>query len=187
MCIRDSDGAGQSLDIRIPGLKEVCCSVHFHLGPEYPSSAPPVYELSAPFLKREEKREIHAILGEITKIIGMKKKPEHIVSESFFLILHTHEIDEVYLDNLGEPVIFAWVERIREYLEKRGTRNEGGIENERPGEEESSDQLLESLSLNDDDAIKLPTKCPEIVTGDCIEDRKSVFQVRNRNAIKRTV
>ena len=74
-----NDGAGQSLDIRIPGLKEVCCSVHFHLGPEYPSSAPPVYELSAPFLKREEKREIHAILGEIKKIIGMTKKNLNIL------------------------------------------------------------------------------------------------------------
>ena len=88
------------------------------------------------------------------------------------IILSFYFSDEVYLENLGQPVIFAWVERIREFLVKR---RESKIEVERCLTEET---MLENLSLQQPvESSKSTVKCPEILTGDCIEDRKSVFQV----------
>ena len=65
LTVHESLGGRQSLDIRIlgPGGPDQICSVHFQLGPDYPSEAPPTYELSGHFLSREEKREIQGLLG----------------------------------------------------------------------------------------------------------------------------
>ena len=99
--------------------------------------------------------------------------------------------DEVYLENLGEPVIFSWVERVREFLFER--------ENNKSEKEENPIQRdLENLSLETTTTTRPDNrqqhhhhqqqqqqvevvKCPEILTGDCIEDRKSVFQVLVQN------
>lgn len=55
----------------------------------YPSSEPPIYELSGPFLTSEEKREIQ------------------------------NSLNEEYVNNMGGPVLFSWVTALGDYLTKR--------------------------------------------------------------------
>jgi len=112
------------------------------LPPHYPSSAPPTYSLFAPFLTTVEKQKISL------------------------------DFDQQYLDNLGESVIFLWVECLREFLQNRTsleTSFNDDAENDAMISEEI--QLIEALKES-----RITTQCPEIVTGDTIEDRRSVFQ-----------
>jgi len=112
------------------------------LPPDYPSSAPPTYSLFAPFLSTVEKQKLSL------------------------------EFDQLYLDNLGESVIFLWVECLRDFLQNRTsleTSSTNADENDAIISEEI--QLIEALKES-----KIATECPDIITGDTIEDRKSVFQ-----------
>ncbi|CAG9122232.1 unnamed protein product [Plutella xylostella] len=102
------------------------------LPPEYPEQAPPKYELSAPMMDRKKKEELHQAL------------------------------DEVYLENVGETVIYQWVEKIRETL----------LSIKHP---EAQKKKVNVVDLADD-LSELQIKCPEIVTGEVIVDRKSSFQ-----------
>ena len=82
------------------------------------------------------------------------------------------DFDQQYLDNLGESVIFLWVECLREFLQNRTsleTSSNDDAENDAMISEEI--QLIEALKES-----RITTQCPEIVTGDTIEDRRSVFQ-----------
>jgi len=82
------------------------------------------------------------------------------------------DFDQQYLDNLGESVIFLWVECLREFLQNRTsleTSFNDDAENDAMISEEI--QLIEALKES-----RITTQCPEIVTGDTIEDRRSVFQ-----------
>jgi len=109
---------------------------------DYPSSAPPTYSLFAPFLTTVEKQKISL------------------------------DFDQQYLDNLGESVIFLWVECLREFLQNRTsleTSSNDDAENDAMISEDI--QLIEALKES-----RITTQCPEIVTGDTIEDRRSVFQ-----------
>nr|XP_049705917.1 protein IMPACT-B [Helicoverpa armigera] len=99
---------------------------------DYPSNSPPKYELSAPWMDRKAKTQLH------------------------------HQLDEVYLENVGENVIFQWVEKIREVLQAI-----------KPAEKkvEAKPQAVESLDL-----ALLDINCPDITHGEVIVDRKSSFQ-----------
>ncbi|XP_038218213.1 protein IMPACT-like isoform X1 [Zerene cesonia] len=102
--------------------------------PEYPGQAPPKYELSAPWMDRKAKENLK------------------------------HCLDEVYLENIGETVIFQWVEKVREMLQK--------IKTVKPEKKEQlEDKIDETLDLS-----QLDIKCPEITHGSVIVDRKSSFQ-----------
>ena len=73
--------------------------------PNYPSGAPPTYQKSAPFLRGEEKQRICDML------------------------------DQVYLENLGESVVFLWVEQIRTYLQERNDEAFARLESDFANEE----------------------------------------------------
>ncbi|XP_069695439.1 protein IMPACT-like isoform X2 [Periplaneta americana] len=102
---------------------------------DYPSASPPQYQLSAPTLSAQDKQTIST------------------------------QLDEVYLENIGETVIFQWVEKVRELLQQL---------------------QLQASSEEEECVVDLPTECsdtktkstagPEIIHGDTITDRKSVFQ-----------
>jgi len=113
------------------------------LPPDYPSSAPPTYSLFAPFLSTVEKQKLSL------------------------------EFDQLYLDNLGESVIFLWVECLRDFLQSRTSLETSSTadadENDAIISEEI--QLIEALKES-----KIAKEVPDIITGDTIEDRKSVFQ-----------
>ncbi|XP_039765762.1 protein IMPACT-like isoform X2 [Pararge aegeria] len=97
----------------------------------YPSESPPKYELSAPWMDRKLKENLHCLL------------------------------DEIYLDNLGQTVIFLWVEKIREILQTI-----------KPVESVKEKTLIEETL----DVSQIEIKCPDITHGEVIIDRKSSFQ-----------
>ncbi|GJQ68389.1 hypothetical protein Trydic_g16979 [Trypoxylus dichotomus] len=106
------------------------------LNPEYPSNSPPSYQLLAPSLDRSTKQKI---------------------SNSF---------EEIYLENIGGPVIFQWIECLREII------------GECKGEQEKESAHDESQSEDDEkqNKAKMDSRNYNIITGPTIQDRKSIFQ-----------
>nr|XP_026497781.1 protein IMPACT-like [Vanessa tameamea] len=98
----------------------------------YPSKNPPKYELSAPWMDRKAKENLHYCL------------------------------DEIYLENIGETVIFQWVEKIREVLQTI-----------KPIEPKKDEKNCVEKTL---DFSQLEINCPDITHGEVIIDRKSSFQ-----------
>ncbi|XP_026316203.1 protein IMPACT-like [Hyposmocoma kahamanoa] len=123
----------KSYNIKIQeGKKEA--TLYVTMPPNYPSQAPPKYELSAPWMDRKAKEKLRSAL------------------------------DEVYSENVGETVIFQWVEKIREILQSMKSPEPVKKPEKTASEEESLD--LSKLEIN----------CPEITHGEVIMDRKSSFQ-----------
>ena len=81
-------------------------------------------------------------------------------------ILLLDKLEAVAEENIGQPMLFMWVEAVREFLEDRTLSQEEEVERFKTKVQEASvvEEIVERV------------KCPEIITGDCIEDRKSVFQ-----------
>ena len=112
--------------------------------PAYPGSAPPTYQLSAPFLSTAEKQTISSCF------------------------------DQLYLDNAGESIVFLWVEHLRSFLQNRESETPAQTPNcDKFCDDQIADEVILSQAL---EKSRIYLKCPEIVTGDVIEDRKSVFQ-----------
>lgn len=114
----------------------------------YPNESPPVYEISAPYLGRSEKQTLSI------------------------------KLDEVYADGfIGEPgVVYAWVECIREFIEERKSVTKAASQ-----ATEVNASSLQDVTESFSGRLKIEpncttSKCPAILTGGCIEDRKSVFQ-----------
>lgn len=97
--------------------------------PDYPTQSPPKFEMSAPWMDRKAKQQLH------------------------------RDLDEVYLENVGETVIFQWVETVREVLQNMTT----------PEPEKKVINVIPALE-------NLEISCPEIIHGEVIADRKSIFQ-----------
>ncbi|XP_078543536.1 protein IMPACT isoform X1 [Lissotriton helveticus] len=76
-CIRISDPAS---------LSKCSLCLQVILPTEYPAEAPPIYQLNAPWLRREDRLEI------------------------------TNSLEEIYVQCLGESILYQWVEKIREIL-----------------------------------------------------------------------
>ncbi|KAM3962180.1 protein IMPACT-B [Aphomia sociella] len=100
--------------------------------PGYPTLAPPKYELSAPWMDRKAKEKLHLSL------------------------------DEVYLENIGETVVFQWVEKIRETIVNIKTLESKKINVKSVKQKKFKEQKV--------------IHCPEITHGQVIVDRKSSFQ-----------
>lgn len=118
-------------------IKEPCGNVTLSVNfpPEYPSSAPPTYQKSAPFLRGEEKLAL------------------------------CDKLDDIYVENLGESLVYLWVEEIRSYLQER--------EDSQMEQNETTDH---TVIVQPVEVVRDLSSCPEIVTGDVLEDRRSVFQ-----------
>ena len=85
------------------------------------------------------------------------------------------QMKDILNSSSGMPVVFALSECLKEFVEEKF--NNGSISND------STDPHHDDISVESDscDSVvkdsNLPSiECPEILTGDCIEDRKSVFQ-----------
>jgi len=131
--------SGKAFEIKI---NEATLCLNFP--PNYPSDSSPSYELSAPFLNRDEKEEI------------------------------TDQLRDILSSSLGMPVVFSLVECLKEFLEQydllqKSTSN-------------AKSQLTMANAICEEIQPKVhaqrmsSVQCPVITTGDCIEDRKSVFQ-----------
>ncbi|XP_050680550.1 protein IMPACT-B-like [Leptidea sinapis] len=100
---------------------------------DYPGQAPPKYEFSAPWMDREKKENLR------------------------------RSLDEVYLENVGETVVFQWVEKIREILHKL-----------QPPDHKKKGKTVKEVEIVD--ISKLEIISPKIVHGNVIIDRRSSFQ-----------
>ncbi|XP_052751024.1 protein IMPACT-B-like [Galleria mellonella] len=106
--------------------------LHVTMPPEYPTLSPPKYELSAPWMDRRAKANLRNLL------------------------------DDVYLENIGEIVIYQLVEKVRDFVRKAKSTET---------RKKTVTPVIKSL-----DKTKLKINCPEITHGEVIVDRKSSFQ-----------
>ncbi|XP_052717281.1 protein IMPACT-B-like isoform X3 [Crassostrea angulata] len=131
--------------------------------PDYPKTAPPQYILSAPWLLRDEKTNLEGSLADI------------------------------YCENIGESIIYLWVEKIREFLQERNELHvkadttAGNSEHMLDRKTEEEDEILDIDFLNvqekpdkchfeEQENSSDDVNCPEIHHGKSFVDRKSVFQ-----------
>lgn len=138
--------------------------------PDYPKTAPPQYILSAPWLLRDEKVNLEGSLADI------------------------------YCENIGDSIIYLWVEKIREFLQEKNephvkadtiAGNSEAVVQEHTLDEKSEEVHVDDFS--DKDFLNMQenfnkclfeeqensnddVKCPEIHHGESFVDRKSVFQ-----------
>ncbi|XP_068084778.1 protein IMPACT-A isoform X2 [Anabrus simplex] len=119
-------------------IKEGCHSVtlYIDLPADYPSNSPPMYQLLAPELRNEIKQKIASSL------------------------------DDVYFENVGETVLYQWIEKVREVLQELS---------EQPSNEEEAVDTGDNTCV-DSNIPMSDYELPQIHHGDVITDRKSVFQ-----------
>lgn len=134
------------------------------LPPDYPSSAPPIYQINAAWLRGQDR------------------------------ITLSNSLEELYVENAGENILYLWVEKIREFLvEKSQSSMTDGPETSRAvtteedchnyDEDDVQDySLLKLASSQSDDNFSnfsdgtLDEELPPIQHGETITDRRSTFQ-----------
>lgn len=125
---------------------------------EYPGTAPPVYQLNAPWLKGHERAEL------------------------------AKSLEEIYMKNIGESILYQWVEKIRDALIQKSQITEPGPDEKKKTEEEEvegeDDPILEhppenpvkTWDLKISDPVPEAEELPPIAHGVPITDRRSTFQ-----------
>ncbi|KAM8967696.1 protein IMPACT isoform 2-T2 [Pelodytes ibericus] len=130
---------------------------------EYPVTAPPLYQLNAPWLRGQDRTAL------------------------------SNSLEEICLQNLGENILYLWVEKIREFLVDKSQASDiadPGSRLKSTTEEndidDDSEILVSSELLNELCQNSALTGCietsedkadtPTIVHGDPISDRRSTFQ-----------
>ncbi|XP_068093383.1 protein IMPACT [Hyperolius riggenbachi] len=130
------------------------------LPPEYPAAAPPLYQLNAPWLRGEDRLTL------------------------------SNNLEEIYLQNLGENILYHWVEKIREFLVEKSKTSAPGPRLKATTEEAAADdndlasgsQMLNelfasSVVIGHFEAFEESEKeVPTIEHGEPISDRRSTFQ-----------
>ncbi|XP_015209336.1 protein IMPACT isoform X2 [Lepisosteus oculatus] len=130
------------------------------LPPEYPTAAPPMYQLNAPWLRGPERMEL------------------------------SNSLEELYAENLGESILYLWVERIREFLvEKSHSADSDGLPLTKTTEEvddDLEDEFIREYNLlklsSEQNSVQIFSKdtgdeeLPPIKHGEPVTDRRSTFQ-----------
>ncbi|XP_020641400.3 protein IMPACT isoform X1 [Pogona vitticeps] len=129
------------------------------LPPEYPTAAPPIYQINAPWLQRQEYEEL------------------------------ANSLEEIYIQNLGESILYQWIEKLREFLiEKSQTSDLAGPDVKKSTEEigvEYEDFQLNEQPLQECTTLTLDfnlfeslegEELPPVYHGNPITDRRSTFQ-----------
>lgn len=120
----------------------------------YPKDGPPNYQISAPWLKGESRQKIE------------------------------NALNDVYLENLGESLVYLWVEKIRELVQEiLETGSKSPNENVSSDEEfcfGDEDIRLAQLELTSPESIEQADdgsdwECPVITSGEVLVDRNSRF------------
>ncbi|XP_053740034.1 protein IMPACT isoform X3 [Synchiropus splendidus] len=148
-CIKISD------DMEEPKLT-ACLQII--LPPDYPSDAPPIYQINASWLRGPERAKL------------------------------SNSLEDLYAEHAGESILYMWVEKIREFLIEKskdsGTVNQPDKVNLTAEDlDEDADNLpdFSGLKLNDSlhhflDHPHEDEETPPIKHGVCITDRRSTFQ-----------
>lgn len=130
------------------------------LPPGYPTSEPPVYQLNAPWLRGQDYTEL------------------------------ANSLEEIYIQNLGESILYLWVEKIREVLVEKAqsSNSEPDIKKttEEVDEDCGNDFLLDYQPVQEDpveilnyitsESQEVDEELPMIHHGTPLTDRRSTFQ-----------
>ncbi|XP_075212857.1 protein IMPACT-B-like isoform X2 [Lycorma delicatula] len=120
-------------------------TLYVTLPPNYPSQAPPTYQISAPELSHDEKNQISRVL------------------------------EETYLENIGETVIFQWIEAVKTYLNNKSDLLENLV-SLTSMQEINNDTLEYTYNIDKGKDKKEKKNLPKITHGEIVVDRKSTFQ-----------
>ncbi|XP_061453255.1 protein IMPACT isoform X2 [Rhineura floridana] len=128
------------------------------LPPEYPATAPPIYQINAPWLLGQEYAEL------------------------------ANYLEDLYVQNIGESILYLWVEKIREFLIEKSQSSDSGPDVKKSTEEtdvEYEDDFSLEYSLRECADVTLnfdlsesqeDEELPPICHGNPITDRRSTFQ-----------
>lgn len=130
------------------------------LPPGYPASEPPIYQLNAPWLRGQDYREL------------------------------ANSLEEIYVQNLGESILYLWVEKIREVLIEKAQSSDPEPDIKKTSEEVDEDHgddfLLDYQPIQEDpikivnyitsESQEVDEELPSIHHGNPITDRRSTFQ-----------
>ncbi|XP_070688484.1 protein IMPACT [Pempheris klunzingeri] len=128
------------------------------LPPDYPSAAPPIYQINAAWLRGPERAKL------------------------------ANSLEDLYVEHTGESILYQWVETIREFLVEKSQSSETVDQPERvnmTAEEDVDDEEdipdFRTLKLNTEHAHLLMDRAndeeaPPIKHGTTITDRRSTFQ-----------
>ncbi|XP_019511726.1 PREDICTED: protein IMPACT isoform X2 [Hipposideros armiger] len=146
-CIRISD------DIDDP--KWTLC-LQVMLPNEYPGTAPPIYQLNAPWLTGQERADL------------------------------SNSLEEIYIENIGESILYLWVEKIRDVLIQKSQMTEPDVKKKTEEEDvECEEDII--LACQPENPVKALgfdisenrteiEELPPIDHGIPITDRRSTFQ-----------
>ncbi|XP_013855234.1 protein IMPACT [Austrofundulus limnaeus] len=128
------------------------------LPPDYPSTAPPIYQINAAWLRGSERAQL------------------------------ANSLEDIYVEHSGESILYLWVETIRDFIVERSysfeAADQPGQVNMTAEEEEEDDEDVpdfsaltqhtqeELLFLDQDNDEEVPP----IKHGDTVTDRRSTFQ-----------
>lgn len=126
---------------------------------DYPSAAPPIYQINAAWLRGAERAKL------------------------------ANSLEELYVQHTGESILFLWVENVREFLVEKSQSGEAEDHQAANSNITSEEDVLEDgEDLPDLSALKLTEdahlfmdhpdddEMPPIKHGDAITDRRSTFQ-----------
>nr|XP_020641401.1 protein IMPACT isoform X2 [Pogona vitticeps] len=128
------------------------------LPPEYPTAAPPIYQINAPWLQRQEYEEL------------------------------ANSLEDIYIQNLGESILYQWIEKLREFLIEKSQTSDLGPDVKKSTEEigvEYEDFQLDEQPLQECTTLTLDfnlfeslegEELPPVYHGNPITDRRSTFQ-----------
>lgn len=108
---------------------------------DYPSMSPPKFELSAPNLSGAQKHRI------------------------------SNRLQEIYLENLGEPVLFSWMEAAKEELAALSQQPAHANDTNDDNDAQDIEPAPEC-----DEPVCSDANLPKIFSGPSMTDRKSAFQ-----------
>ncbi|XP_074998044.1 protein IMPACT isoform X2 [Calonectris borealis] len=130
------------------------------LPPGYPTAEPPIYQLNAPWLRAQDYMEL------------------------------ANSLEEIYVQNLGESILYLWVEKIREVLIEKAQSSDPEPDIKKTSEEVDEDDgdyfLLDHQPVQEDpikmlnfitsESQEVDEELPSIYHGNPITDRRSTFQ-----------
>ncbi|XP_054046535.1 protein IMPACT isoform X2 [Rissa tridactyla] len=158
------------------------------LPPGYPAAEPPIYQLNAPWLRGQDYVELANSLEEIYVYSSGKT---FIQYKPLFHDLNTSDKKNSSIErqNLGESILYLWVEKIREVLIEKAQSSDPEPDIKKTSEEvdeDDGDDFLLDYQPIQEDSIKIVNyitsesqedeELPSIHHGSPITDRRSTFQ-----------
>lgn len=130
------------------------------LPPDYPSAAPPIYQINAAWLRGPERTKL------------------------------ANSLEDLYVEHVGESILYLWVEKIREFLVEKSQsadtvdhQEKVNMTAEEEVDDDDDDDIpdFRTLRLNTENAHlfmdhKNDEELPPIKHGNTITDRRSTFQ-----------